>query len=84
MVLSKEEVRAVVQQLLGIYRLVVRLLYGFKQIEYLRHRVKDVDFAQHKIVVWHNSHTKLRRTWCAKSIRFLIDHDNFLLDVELS
>ena len=48
-VLSKEEVRAVIQQLSGVYRLVVQLLYGcgFRQIECLRLRVKDIDFAQH-------------------------------------
>ena len=37
-VLSKEEVRAVIQQLSGVYRLVIQLLYGcgFRQIECLR------------------------------------------------
>ncbi|MEM9266991.1 MAG: integron integrase, partial [Cyanobacteria bacterium P01_F01_bin.13] len=52
-VLSKEEVRAVIQQLSGVYRLVIQLLYGcgFRQIECLRLRVKDIQFDQHQIVV---------------------------------
>lgn len=52
-VLSKEEVRVVIQQLSGVYRLVIQLLYGcgFRQIECLRLRVKDIQFAQNQIVV---------------------------------
>ncbi|MEO1741704.1 MAG: integron integrase, partial [Cyanobacteria bacterium J06629_9] len=63
-VLSKEDVRAVIQQLSGVYRLVVQLLYGcgFRQIECLRLRVKDIDFNQHQIVVWHTKGMKSRVT----------------------
>ena len=63
-VLSKEEVRAVIQQLSGVYRLVVQLLYrcGLRQIECLRLRVKDIDFAQYQIVVWHTKGIKSRVT----------------------
>ncbi|MEM6352446.1 MAG: integron integrase [Cyanobacteria bacterium P01_D01_bin.14] len=63
-VLSKEDVRAVIQQLSGVYRLVVQLLYGcgFRQIECLRLRVKDIDFNQHQIAVWHTKGMKSRLT----------------------
>ena len=56
--------RAVIQQLSGVYRLVAQLLYGcgFRQIECLRLRVKDIDFAQHQIDVWHTKGMKSRVT----------------------
>jgi integrase len=48
-VLTKQEVIAVIQQCDGIYQLVVKLLYGsgFRWIEGLRLRVKDVEFDLH-------------------------------------
>ena len=63
-VLSKEEVRSVIQQLSGVYRLIAQLLYGcgFRQIECLRLRVKGIDFAQHQIVVWHTKGMKSKAT----------------------
>ncbi|MEM6256227.1 MAG: integron integrase [Cyanobacteria bacterium P01_D01_bin.156] len=63
-VLSKEEVRAVIQQLSGVYRLVIQLLYGcgFRQIECLRLRVKDIQFAQNQIVVRDTKGMKSRVT----------------------
>ncbi len=63
-VLSKDEVKAVIRELSGVYRLVVQLLYGcgFRQIECLRLRVKDIDFAQHQIVVRNTKGMKGRVT----------------------
>jgi integron integrase len=52
-VLTREEVRAVVRRLQGPERLVVMLLYGsgLRLLEALRLRVKDVDFDQDQLVV---------------------------------
>jgi len=52
-VLTRAEVRAVLAQLKGDYRLMVHLLYGsgLRLLEALRLRVKDVDFGYHQITV---------------------------------
>jgi integron integrase len=52
-VLTKDEVKAVMQHLSGVPRLVIQVLYGsgVRLNEGLNLRVKDLDFAQHQIVV---------------------------------
>jgi integron integrase len=52
-VLTKEEVQQVLAAMSGNYQLIAKLLYGsgLRLIECLRLRVKDVDFAQHQIIV---------------------------------
>jgi integron integrase len=52
-VLSQEEAIAILEKLFGVYQLVAQLLYGsgLRLSEGLRLRVKDLDFAQHQIVV---------------------------------
>ena len=52
-VLTKEEVRSVLAQMKGDYRLMAELLYGsgLRLMECLRLRVKDIDFGYHQIVV---------------------------------
>jgi len=52
-VLTRDEVRAVLGQLRGTYRLMAQLLYGsgVRLMECLRLRVKDLDFAQQQLVV---------------------------------
>jgi integron integrase len=52
-VLAREEVRAVLAQLSGTYRLVATLLYGggLRLLEALRLRVKDVDFARRQLSI---------------------------------
>jgi len=52
-VLSREEVRAILQALHGTPRLMAVLLYGagLRLLECARLRVKDIDFATHQIVV---------------------------------
>ena len=54
-VLTKEEVRSVLQQRSGVPRLVIQVLYGtgVRLNEGLNLRVKDLDFAQHQIMVRH-------------------------------
>jgi integron integrase len=52
-VLTRDEVRAVLAQLSGTYRLMAQLLYGggLRLMECVRLRVKDLDFAQTQVVV---------------------------------
>ena len=53
MVLTKEEVRAVLKQMSGELRLMAELLYGsgLRLMECVRLRVKDVDFGYGQIMV---------------------------------
>jgi integron integrase len=52
-VLTRDEVRAVLTQLSGTYRLMAQLLYGsgMRLMECIRLRVKDLDFGQQQVVV---------------------------------
>lgn len=52
-VLSKEEAKAVIAHLNGAYKLVAQIMYGggLRVMETLRLRIKDIDFANHQIVV---------------------------------
>ncbi len=52
-VLTKEEALKVIERLSGTYQFMGKLLYGsgFRLMECLRLRVKDLDFAQHQIIV---------------------------------
>jgi integrase len=52
-VLTREEARAVLQQLTGVPRIMALLLYGasLRLLECCRLRVKDVDFATNQIVI---------------------------------
>ena len=63
-VLTPEEVRAVLSQLDGAYRLVASLMYGsgLRLMETLRLRVKDIDFDYGQITVRHGKGDKDRVT----------------------
>lgn len=52
-VLSKDEAKAVISNLSGVYKIVAQIMYGggLRVIETLRLRVKDIDFANHQIIV---------------------------------
>ena len=52
-VLSKEEARAVIQRMDGVYRLMAQIMYGsgLRLMEVLRLRIKDLDFANRQIIV---------------------------------
>jgi integron integrase len=52
-VLSKGEAKKVLDNLQGVYRLMAQLMYGsgLRLMEVLRLRVKDMDFANHQIIV---------------------------------
>jgi len=63
-VLTRDEVRAILARLDGTYRLIATLLYGcgLRQIECLRLRVKDVDFAKNQITIREGKGQKDRMT----------------------
>jgi integron integrase len=52
-VLTREEVRRVLDHLTGVCQLMARLLYGsgLRLMECVQLRVKDLDFAQHQVIV---------------------------------
>ena len=69
-VLTREEVRAVLAQLNGESRLPAALMYGtgLRLGECLRLRVKDIDFEQHDITVRAGKGDKDRRTMLPRSL----------------
>ena len=69
-VLTKEEVRAVLAGIEGRPRLVVQLIYGsgLRLMEALRLRIKDVDFARKEIIVRDGKGGKDRRTMLPVSL----------------
>jgi integron integrase len=69
-VLTRAEVQLVLGQLDGTHRLIAQILYGagLRLLECLRLRVKDVDFAQHEIVVRSGKGEKDRRTMLPASL----------------
>jgi integron integrase len=70
-VLSRSEVRRVLDQLQGTYRLIGRVQYGagLRLLEVLRLRVKDVDFERNEIVVREGKGNKDRRTMLPESLK---------------
>lgn len=76
-VLTRAEVRRVIDHLDGTYRLMARLLYGsgLRLLECLRLRVKDVDFGRNEITVRQGKGGKDRRTMLPVSVRpDLLEH----------
>jgi integron integrase len=53
-VLSVQEVRAVISNMTGQYKLMAQIMYGsgLRLMECLRLRVKDIDFENHRIIVY--------------------------------
>ncbi|MBI5944305.1 MAG: integron integrase [Chloroflexi bacterium] len=53
-VLSVQEVRAVISNMTGQYKLMAQIMYGsgLRLMECLRLRVKDIDFENHRIIVF--------------------------------
>src|SRR5512143_3113831 len=70
-VLTREEVRAIIRRMQGPERLVVMLLYGsgLRLLEALRMRIKDVDFDQEQIVVRGGKGDKDRITMLPQSLK---------------
>ncbi len=61
-VLTREEVQSVIANLDGIYRLIVKLMYGcgLRMSEVLNLRIKDVDFGFNTIYFWESKSQKDR------------------------
>ena len=61
-VLTKDEVQKVLQNLNGIYKLIVTLMYGcgLRMSEVLNIRLKDIDFGFDKIYIWDSKSLKDR------------------------
>lgn len=70
-VLTREEVRAILQELRGLSRLMALLMYGggLRLLESCRLRVKDVDFAANQIVIRDGKGHKDRVTMLPVSVR---------------
>ncbi len=70
MVLTPQEVQAILKQLEGTHHLIVGLLYGtgMRILEALRLRVKDVDFARKEILIRDGKGFKDRITMLPKSV----------------
>jgi len=53
-VLSKEEARAIIANMSGTYKLMAQILYGsgLRIMECLRLRIKDIDFENHRIIIF--------------------------------
>jgi integron integrase len=69
-VLTPEEVRSMIAQMNGVYRLVIQLLYGtgMRLNEALSLRIKDLDFIQHQIIVRNGKGMKDRVTMLPDSL----------------
>lgn len=69
-VLTRQEVTAVLNRMSSVYGLLARLLYGagMRLMEVIRLRVKDVDFARGEIVVRDGKGAKDRITMLPQSL----------------
>ena len=69
-VFSKEEVKAIIAKITGVYRLMTMLLYGsgLRLKECLRLRVKDIDFDNQQIFIREGKGNKDRYTILPKAI----------------
>lgn len=61
-VLTKDEVKKVIENIDGIYNLVVMLMYGcgLRMSEVLSLRIKDIDFGFNKVYIWDSKSLKDR------------------------
>jgi len=61
-VLTKDEVKLVMENLKGVYKLITMLMYGcgLRMNEVIRLRVKDIDFGFDKVYVWDSKSLKDR------------------------
>ena len=89
-VLTKTEVRNILNAMTGTNALIAKLLYGtgMRLMEALRLRVQDVDFAQHQIIVRSGKGNKDRITTLPESLiddlRAKIEHTRVLHNNDLS
>ncbi len=74
-VLTKDEVKKVIDHITGVPRLMAILLYGagLRLMECCRLRVKDIDFSRNEIVVRSGKGNKDRYTMLPKTVREPLD-----------
>ncbi len=70
-VLTKEEVKQIIDHMEGVYQLVVKLMYGcgLRMNEVLNIRVKDIDFGFDKVYIWDSKSLKDRTLPLPSSIK---------------
>ncbi len=70
-VLTKEEVSLILQNLNGIYKLIVTLMYGcgLRMSEVLNLRIKDIDFGFDKVYIWDSKSLKDRTLPLPQSLK---------------
>ena len=70
-VLTREEVRRVIDNLDGIYQLIVKLMYGcgLRMSEVLNLRIKDIDFGFDTVYIWESKSPKDRTLPLPQSIK---------------
>ena len=70
-VLTKEEVKKVIENLTGTYQLIVYLMYGcgLRMSEVLNIRIKDIDFGFDKVYIWDSKSLKDRTVPLPQSIK---------------
>lgn len=77
LVLTRQEVPALLEQVPGVAKLLISRLYGsgFRRIELVRLRVKDIDFDLCQLQVWHGKGGKHRaesRTHLGPTINLIV------------
>ncbi len=71
MVLTRKEVQSIIANLDGIYRLIVKVMYGcgLRMSEVLNLRIKDIDFGFDTIYIWESKSQKDRTLPLPQSIK---------------
>ena len=79
-VLTREEVKSIIENLSGIYQLIVALMYGcgLRMNEALNLRIKDMDFGFDRVYVWDSKSLKDRTLPLPKKLK-----DRLKVQVEL-
>lgn len=75
-VFNRREVKAILDQLTGVYRIIGDLLYGsgLRLMECLRLRVKDIDFNYHQIIIQDGKGGKDRVTVLPSVVSEALEH----------
>ena len=79
-VLTRDEVKSIIENLSGIYQLIVSLMYGcgLRMNEALNLRIKDIDFGFDKVYIWDSKSLKDRTLPLPKKLK-----DRLKVQVEL-
>ncbi len=79
-VLTRDEVKSIIENLTGIYQLIVSLMYGcgLRMNEALNLRIKDIDFGFDRVYVWDSKSLKDRTLPLPKKLK-----DRLKVQVEL-